>query len=440
MKRRRGPRLLPLAQRLLAADWVVRLADPLFGGFNPFHPEFRSDPYPTYHRLRREAPVFFSPVLRSWILTRHRDVLRVLGDDRFSVERERSELFRKMDLLGGLHPEFAEAVRRNLLMLDPPDHTRLRRLVSRAFTPRRIDALRPRVAALASDLLDAFEGREEVDLVGELAWPLPVAVIAELLGVPQADRQQFREWSDALTALLDPLQAQGGMAPAESAYFELAAYFREALRERRARPREDLLTALACADEEGDRLREAEVLSLCMLLLAAGHETTTNLLANAVLAFLRFPDQRRRLREDPAEAASAVEECLRYDSPVQLTDRVALDDVEIDGRTIRRGQLVGLLLGAANRDPEVFADPDRLDIGRRPNPHLAFGHGTHFCLGAHLARLEAAVALPMLLARFPHLDGDPDGVRYRRSMVLRGPLALPLRPGPVQRAAPAAAG
>ncbi|GIW40318.1 MAG: cytochrome P450 [Candidatus Binatia bacterium] len=415
-----------IARSALDKGWMMRLAQPVFGLFHPFHPEFRRDPYPFYRRLREEAPVYFSPVFRGWILSRHADVERVLRDPRFSVERERADFFRKLDLLGGVRPEFAEALRRNLLMLDPPAHTRLRRLVSQAFTPRRVEELRPKVEALVEELLDRMARHDEVEFIESFAYPLPVAVIAELLGVPTEDRDRFKTWSDALTAVLDPLQAPDGLGPAERAFAELSEYFRHALETRRREPRDDLLGVLARADESGDRLSEVEILSLCMLLLAAGHETTTNLLANALLAFARFPGEARRLRKDPSLAPLAVEECLRYTSPIQLTDRVALEDLEIGGHRIRKHQLVGLLLAAANRDPEIFPDPDRLDVTRDPNPHLAFGQGTHFCLGAHLARLEAQIALPALFRRFPDLHVDPR-VEYRRSMVLRAPASLRVR-------------
>lgn len=407
-------------------EWPVRLASPLLGKFNPLRRDFRIDPYPHYRALRESEPVYFSPALRVWVVTRHADVVALLQDRRFSADRRQSTLFQRLDLIGSLRPDFAEAVTRNLLMVDPPDHTRLRRLVVKAFSPRRVEQLRDRIREIVDRLLDDVEDRREMDLIRDFAYPLPVIVIAELLGVSPDDRAKLKGWSDALTALVDPLQAEGGLAPAEAAYDGFADYFRRAFAARRARPRDDLLSAMVAAEEQGDVLSEAELLSLAMIILAAGNETTTNLIGNAVVALLRNPEERRRLGEEPGIARSAVEELLRYDSPVQLTDRVAAEDSEVDGRTIRRGQLVALVLGAANRDPERFPEPDRLDLGRADNDHLAFGHGIHFCLGAQLARVEAQVALPALFRRFPNLDGERCPTQWKRSIVLRGLTSLRL--------------
>jgi cytochrome P450 len=247
-----------------------------------------------------------------------------------------------------------------------------------------------------------------------------VVVIAEMLGVPAADRERFKSWSDELVALLDPLQAANGLGGAQRAYTELTEYFRGVFAERRRAPQDDLVSAMLAVDESGDVLSETELFSLCMLLLGAGHETTTNLLGNAVLALLRHPAERRRLQDDPSLIATAVEEFLRFDSPIQATDRVATADCEIGGQRIREGEIVAVILGAANRDPARFADPDRLDIGRADNDHLAFGQGVHFCLGAALARLEAQIALPALFRHFPDLDGERQPRKWHRSTVLRG--------------------
>jgi len=245
--------------------------------------------------------------------------------------------------------------------------------------------------------------------------------------VPSADRAQLKHWSDELAALLDPLQASGGMPHLERVYVELADYFRAIFAQRRARPQEDLISVLVAVEDQGDRLNEAELLSLCAVILGAGHETTTNLIGNAVVGLLRNPGERRRLQDNPDLIGSAVEEFLRYDSPVQLSDRVALEDCEIGGHRIRKGVMVGMLLGAGNRDPERFPDPDRLDLARQDNDHLAFGHGIHFCLGAALARLETQVAISSLLQRFPDFHGESQALSYRRSMVLRGVLSLPIQ-------------
>ena len=433
------PSFLSVAQGLIRRDWFVRAIGPLLGRFNPFLPEFRQDPYPFYRRLRREAPVCRNRVFGGWALFRHCDIVAVLQDPRFSVQRQHSRLFQRIQPFRGLPPDFVAGITRNLLMLDPPDHTRLRRLVNRAFTPRRVAELRPRIEVLVDELLDDAARAPVPDLIRDFAYPLPVIVICELLGVPVEDRDRLKLWSDRLATILDPLQGEGGFPVLVQTYDEVATYFRALFAERRRAPRDDLVSALVAVQEDDDALTEAELLSLTMLLLGAGHETTTNLIGNAVLALLRFPDQRRRLQDDPSLMPSAVEEFLRYDSPVQLTDRVATADCEIGGRRVRRGEIVSLLLGSANRDPEVFPDPDRLDLGRQDNPHVAFGHGAHFCLGAALARLEAQEAIAGLLRRFPAFTGDATPRSYRRSVVLRGVMALPLELVPEPRRAPAAA-
>jgi cytochrome P450 len=385
------------------------------------------DPHPGYRVLRERAPVYRNPWLRVWVLSRYTDVSAVLRDPFFSVRRLESAAVRRLGAFQKLRPDFRELLERNLLMLDPPDHTRLRSLVAKAFTPRVVERLRPRIQALVDGLLDQAERRGEIDLMRDFAYPLPATVIAEMLGVPPADAPRFQSWSNDLAALLDPFNAPGGLGAAQAAFVELSAYFRALLAERRREPREDLLSALATVEERAEALGEAELISLGGLLLAAGYETTANLIGNAAVALLRHPDERKRLAEDPGLITSAVEEFLRHESPVQATDRVVTRDFEIRGTRIRRGELVVLLLAAANRDPERFADPDRLDLGRRDNAHLAFGHGAHFCLGAQLARAETQIAIGTLVRRFPDFEGPLRPLAWRPSFVLRGPAALPIR-------------
>jgi cytochrome P450 len=419
--------VLRLFQTLVRWEWPMRLLNPVLGDFNPFLPEFRADPYPFYRKLQAKHRVYVGRLLGgTCLLPRYDDVVAVLGDPRFSVDRPQADIFQRLQPFGGLSPEFTRAIMSSLLMTDPPAHTRMRRLVNKAFTPRVVEGLRTRVQVLVDELLDAVAGRRHMELVHDLAYPLPVTVIAELLGIPVDDRARFKQWSDQLAVLLDPLQATEGLAPTEHAFNEIAAYMRPIFAERRRNPRDDLISALVGVEDEGQRLGEIELLALTMLILGAGHETTTNLIANAVLALLRNPGERRRLQDDPSLIGSAVEEFLRYDSPVQTTDRVATVDCEIAGHPIRRGTVVALLLGAANRDPARFADPDRLDLGRQDNHHVSFGHGAHFCLGAALARVEAQIVIATLMRRFPGFDGDQHPKEWKRSMVLRGPTALRL--------------
>jgi cytochrome P450 len=306
-----------------------------------------------------------------------------------------------------------------MLIMDPPDHTRVRKLVNKAFTPKRIAALRGHIEEIVRELADAALAKGRFDLIHDIAEPLPAVVIAELLGVPPADHRQFREWSSALIAGIaapSPAAREAGSAAARS----LFGYLANTIAARRREPRDDLISAMIHAQEERDALTDAELLATSNLLLLAGHETTTNLIGNGTLALLRDRDQWRRLCADPGLLPSAVEELLRFDGPVQATVRVALEDVAIDGHTIPQGALVLVNLGAANHDPAVFDRPDQLDIARDPNPHVAFGFGTHFCLGAPLARLEAELAFATLTRRFPGLTLVHDEPVYRPNPVLRG--------------------
>ena len=402
----------------LAIDAIRSAAD--LSGIDPFMPEHRTDPYPLYRRLRELDPVHRSPA-GPWVLTRHADATAVLRDPRFSPNPAH------------LHGERPQVGPRRidtkvLLFLDPPDHTRIRSLVSKAFTPGRVRQLRARVEAMVDELLDRAEERGSMELIADLAYPLPVSVICELLGVPAVDRDVFRSWSSDASRLLDrdidldeeALQ-RGGEAIAG-----FTEHFVALIGERRESPRDDLLSALIAAEEGGERLSWEELLSTIILLFLAGHETTVNLIGNGALALLRHPGELERLRREPALGASAVEELLRYDSPVHVTARIATADLEVGGTPVAEGEQVVVLVAAANRDPAVFPDPDRLDLGRPDNRHLSFSAGTHYCLGAALARLEGEVALGKLVRRFPRLElADPDPT-YRDHLVLRGLRALPL--------------
>jgi cytochrome P450 len=384
--------------------------------FNPFRPEFHADPYPFYRRLREQDPVHQSP-LGFWVLTRYDDCVAVLRDPRFGREE-----FQQM--LTAVYGDGAEKpVPRSMLFRDPPDHTRLRALVSKAFTPRVIEQMREHIQHIVDGLLDRPQAQGGMDVVEDLAYPLPVTVICEMLGVPVADHASIRGWSAAIARSLDAIGLPSDRDIVERgrvARRALADYFEALVPERRARPQADLLSGLLAAEEQGDKLTEPEVIAMCLLLFIAGHETTVNLIGNGILALLRHPDQLARVRADPALVPNAIEELLRYDSPVQRTARIPTTDVEIDGHKIARGAMVVAALGAANRDPAQFADPDRLDVTRRDVRHISFGHGIHFCLGAPLARLEGQLALGTLLRRAPTLALAETALEWRESSVLRG--------------------
>jgi cytochrome P450 len=418
--------MLRFLQRLVASERWMRVLGTLSASLRLWHPEVRRDPYPFYRGFRERGLVRLR-LFGGFAAARYTDVERILREPAFSTNREQVALMKTLHRATRGAPDFRDLIENNLLMIDGRRHRRLRGLVSKAFTPRRVEALRPRVEALVDELLERMAGHSEPDLIRDLAQPLPTFVIAELLGVPAADHARFRAWSDALVELLDPLSGHEGLDPPKRATRELSAYMRELLAERRRAPREDLLSAMSEAEEEGDSLSEGELVALASLLLAAGNETTTNLIGNAVLLLLRHPDERKRLQDDLALLPSAVEECLRVEPPIQLTDRAVVEPVELAGVRLEPGTIVAALLAAANRDPEQFPDPDRFDVGRSENRHLAFGLGNHFCLGASLARLEAQVTLAALLRRFPDLDGPAEPPAWKPSVVLRGPTALPVR-------------
>jgi cytochrome P450 len=398
--------------------------------YDPLARRHKVDPYPAYRRLRARDPVHRIPLLPGWAVARHEDVASILHDPCFSADERNWKrwpgVVRRMQRAGVPDP-YAEGFV-SMLRLDPPDHTRLRGLVSRAFTPRAVERMRPRIEAIVKERLAGVRDGE-MELVGRLAAPLPVIVIAELLGVPADDHERFRHWSDEIVLQLgetSPEDARRSLAARNA----LRAYFTEIVEARRREPRADLVSALVAVEEQGDRLRLPELLGVLLLLLVAGNETTTKLIGNAVLALLRHPEQLALLREDPARIPAAVEECLRFDSPVQLTSRMVLEDGELRGHRLRRGEQVVLLLGSANRDEAVFPGADRLDVTRENAArHLSFGHGVHHCLGAPLARLEAACALSGLLERFPRLALAVETVDWSDNEILRGPVRLPLRVG-----------
>ena len=391
--------------------------------YNPLSARTAQDPYPAYAALRDRAPVHRSRLLKAWVFTRHADVGAILRDHRrFGNDPRTGTLSSRQRAMLPPPHEFT------LLFLDPPDHTRLRALVSNAFTPRAVSALEIRVRSILGGLLDDIGDPSAFDLMEAVARPLPVIVMAEMLGVPAEDRARFAVWAAQRARLLEPTtisrreRRAGGAA---SRAFD--AYFRPIIEERRTAPREDIVSALVRAQDEGARLSERETLNMLRLLLSAGTETTANLIGNGILTLLRHPDQLQRLRDDPGLIPAAVEELLRFDSPVQADFRRVLADCEVNGFPLRKRDNVVLLLGAANRDPDVFVDPDRLDIDRRQGRHLSFGGGIHHCLGAPLARLEGRIVLEMLLDRFKSMRLLGDRPRFRQGIVLRGPQSLTLR-------------
>ncbi len=420
--------MLKLLQRLVASDRAMRAAGLVAGPFHPWHPEVRRDPYPTWRRLREAAPLVRVRLLGAWAAGRYADVERILRDRCFSTDRSGVPMIGAMRRAIRGAPDLENLFDHNLLMIDGAPHVRLRGCVSRAFSPRRVERLDARIQSLVDELLERSAGRGQMDVVRDLARPLPATVIAELLGVPEEHRQHFLHWSADLAELLDPLSGRDGIDPPKRATAAVAACFRELLAERRREPRDDLLSAMIAVEAEGDApLGEGELLALCTLLVAAGAETTVNLIGSAVILLLRHPDERRRLQDDPSLLPSAIEECLRFEPPVQFTDRAVVEPCELGGVRLEPGQIVAAVIAAANRDPEHFPDPERFDVGRTGERHFSFGLGSHYCLGASLARLEAEVALGSLLRRFPDFRGDPDPPDWRRSAVLRGPTAVPIR-------------
>jgi cytochrome P450 len=390
------------------------------GAARLFGPEMVDDPYPFYHRLRAADPVHWNEADGHWVLTRYADVAALLRSPAVSSDRASPE--RQREAAPELRPLLAFRAD-SMLNTDPPKHTRLRNLVSKAFTPAAVEALAPFIRRTAEQFLDAAQARGRMDVIRDLAYPLPVVVIAELLGVPAEDRDKFKAWADDAAAAAGNVRSN--LSPdvfrrAMQGTRELVMYLHGVVARRRKAPAGDLISALVRAEEAGDRLSEQELYANAVLLLTAGHETTTNLIGNGTLALLRCPDQWRKLRDDPALAPSAVEELLRYDSPVQFTSRLLRADATVGGKQLRAGQTVLLLLAAANRDPEQFPDPDRLEVARADNKHVAFGLGPHFCLGAPLARLEGRIVFEALIRRLPglRLDGEPP--RYRDNFNLRG--------------------
>ncbi|AKJ11836.1 cytochrome P450 [Streptomyces incarnatus] len=398
------------------------MAGPTDLGFDPWDPAFLVDPYPAYAELRARGRVIRYEPTDQWLVPHHADVSALLRDRRLGrtyQHRFSHEEFGRTPPMPE-HEPFHTLNDHGMLDLEPPDHTRIRRLVSKAFTPRTVERLKPYVQGLAGDLVAALVRKGGGDLLAEVAEPLPVAVIAEMLGIPEADRGQLRPWSAAICGMYELNPSEETAARAVRASVEFSDYLRELIAARRKEPGEDLVSGLIAAhDEDDDRLTEQEMISTAVLLLNAGHEATVNATVNGWWALFRNPGQLAALRADHSLVPSAIEELMRYDTPLQLFERWVLDDIEIDGTTIPRGAEIAMLFGSANHDPAVFTDPGRLDLTRPDNPHISFSAGIHYCIGAPLARIELAASMTALLRQAPTLTlaAEP---RRKPNFVIRG--------------------
>jgi cytochrome P450 len=385
-------------------------------------PEVLADPYPLYQRMRTEDPVLWDPYLHAWVVTRYRDVVDVF--QRFSARRTPTP--ERLAALGmeRLTP-IADVMVRQMLFLDPPEHTRVRRLAAAAFTPRRVERLRQRIQEITDELIDQVAAGAEMDVIADLANPLPAIVTAELLGVPSADHRQLKRWSEDFAEMLGNFQHNPGRTTSVLTSVEgMTAYFRGAVEGQATASNEGLIRALSSAEVDGEKLTVDEIVANVIVTMVGGMETTTNLIGNGLLSLLRNPQEMVRLRSNSALMPSAIEELLRYESPSQHTARLALHDTELGGKRIRQHQAVIAVMGAANRDPERFSEPDRLDLARPDNRHVAFAWAGHFCFGAPLARMECEVALTTLLSRFPRLQLGSGPISWRPNLGLRGLTAL----------------
>jgi cytochrome P450 len=406
------------------AESVARVesADAALSLYHLLDPAVLANPYPLFHRLRREDPVHWDPFLHAWVVTRYADVLEVLHT--FAADRTPTpEQLASMGL-AQLAP-LAQLMVKQMLFMDASAHTRLRGLASQAFTTARIEALRSHIQEIVDRLLDAVQDRGAMDVIADLAEPLPAIVTAEMLGLPVEDRHRLKAWSANFAEMLGNFQHNPDHASRMlQTVEEMTAYFREAVSEIKRHPREGLIHSLLTAEVDGDRLSEEEVMANAIITMVGGQETTTNLIGNGVLTLLRHPEEMKRLRGDLALTVSAVEEMLRFESPSQHTARLAPSDRELGGKQIRKRQAVIAIMAAANRDPERFPDPDRFDVARTDNRHVAFGYAAHFCFGAPLARMEGQVAFAAFLRRFDNIRLLPQDLVWRTNLGLRGLTSL----------------
>jgi cytochrome P450 len=395
--------------------------------YDPRRPEVIADPFPVFQKLREQAPLYRSSVLGGRVLTRYDDVKLAISDRRFSADRIRP-FFAQLPVREQMaYATLRDSISRWAVFHDPPEHTRLRGLMNKAFTARAIERLNPRIRAMIDRLLDQVVDRGEMDLIADLAYPLPASVILDMLGLPCDDLDRIKVWSDELALFVgSSVNTPDKYQRATDSITAMNEYFRTAIQRRRNSPGDDLLTALLAAQEQGDLLSDDELVATCVLLVFAGHETTTNLIGNGILALLRHPVELARLRNDPGLMPFAVEELLRFDGPAATAVRIATEEILLHGQTIRPGERVFAMLNAANRDPRQFANPESLDIARKENRHLAFGQGIHFCIGAPLARMEAKLAIMAILQRFPNLALQSMPLNWSNSLVLRGVRSLPV--------------
>ncbi len=399
-------------------------SDPSLSLYHLLDPEVLANPYPLYHRLRSEDPVHWDPFLHAWVVTRYADVVTVF--QRFSANR--TPTAEQLTALGlsALTP-LAKVMVHQMLFLDPPAHGRVRGLASKAFTPRRVEMLRAQIQEITNSLLDAAQDKSKMDVIADLAYPLPAIITARMLGVPTSDWRQLTAWSADFAQVLGNFQHNPDHATQViRSLNEMCAYFRAALEDHRQHPRDGLISAFLAVEQDGDRFTDEEIVANCIVTMVGGQETTTNLIGNGILTLLRHRDQLEKLKADLSLVPSAVEELLRYESPSQHTARLAPYDVQLGGKDIRKRQAVIAIMGAANRDPERFPDPDRLDICRQDNRHVAFAWASHFCFGAALARIEGQIVFETVLRRMPDIRLEPGPIAWRENLGLRGLLALPV--------------
>jgi cytochrome P450 len=393
--------------------------------YDPTDPATRRDPFPLFRRLRAEDPVHWSETLGGWVLTRYADVRLAMFDAHFTADRIRPFFRRLPEEERGRYPDLERYITQWAVFFDPPGHTRLRRLMNKAFTPRAVAGLRPKIAAIVDRLIEAVAPRGTMDAIADFAYPIPASVVMVMLGVPLEALDRVKRWSDEMALFVGSARlSTDKYRRAQDGMLQMAACFRELIAARRRRPEDDLISAMLQPDADGDALTEDELIATCSLLLFAGHETTTNLIGNGVWALCRHPDAMRRLRDQPDLVEPAIEEMLRWDGPSHALVRLVAADHELGGKRLRRGERVFAMMNAANRDPDAFADPDRFDIARTPNRHLTFAAGIHFCLGAPLARLEAQIAVAALLRRFAEIHPVAPEPEWLDSMILRGVTAL----------------